>query len=82
VRDEDHCARAQHWWTRRGQYRWPEFSAIHDGKADAAIIGLESDSPLIQSSLRDSGIRLLSVTRAEALTRFFPSLVRLLLPAR
>ena len=60
----------------------PEFSAIHYGKADAAIIGLESDSPLIQSSLRDSGIRLLSVTRAEALTRFFPSLVRLLLPAR
>ena len=55
-------------------------NAIHDGKADAAIIGLESDSPLIQSSLRDSGIRLLSVTRAEALTRFFPSLVRLLLP--
>lgn len=55
-------------------------NAIHDGKADAAIIGLESDSPLIQSSLRDSGIRLLSVTRAEALTRFFPSLVRLVLP--
>jgi hypothetical protein len=55
-------------------------NAIRDGKADAAIIGLESDSPLIQSSLRDSGIRLLSVTRAEALARFFPSLVRLILP--
>ena len=53
-------------------------NAIHDGRADAAIIGLESDSPFIQSSLRESRIRLLSVT--EALTRFFPSLVRLVLP--
>src|SRR5450631_4150005 len=55
-------------------------NAIHDGRADAAIMGLESDSPLIQSLLRDSSIRLLSVTRAEALTRFFPYLVRLVLP--
>jgi len=53
-------------------------NALIDGRADAAIIGLESDSPLIQSSLRESRIRLLSVT--EALTRFFPSLVRLVLP--
>jgi hypothetical protein len=55
-------------------------NALIDGRADAAIIGLESDSPLIQSLLRESRIRLLSVTRAEALTRFFPSLVRLVLP--
>lgn len=55
-------------------------NALIDGRADAAIIGLESDSPLFQSLLRDSRIRLLSVTRAEALTRFFPSLVRLVLP--
>ena len=55
-------------------------NALIDGRADAAIIGLESNSPLIQSLLRDSRIRLLSVTRAEALTRFFPALVRLVLP--
>jgi uncharacterized protein len=55
-------------------------NALIDGRADAAIIGLESDSPLIQSLLRDPRVRLMSVTRAEALTRFFPYLVRLVLP--
>jgi uncharacterized protein len=56
------------------------FNAVNDGRADAAIIGLESDSPLIHSLLRDSRLRLMSVTRAEALTRFFPFLTRLVLP--
>ena len=46
-------------------------NAINDGRADAAIVGLESDSPLIHSLLRDSRVRLMSVTRAEALIRFF-----------
>jgi TRAP-type uncharacterized transport system substrate-binding protein len=55
-------------------------NAINDGRADAAIVGLESDSPLIQSLLRDSRVRLMSVTRAEALVRFFPFLARLVLP--
>ena len=32
-------------------------NALIDGRADAAIIGLESDSPLIQSLLRESRIR-------------------------
>jgi TRAP-type uncharacterized transport system substrate-binding protein len=55
-------------------------NALNDGRADAAILGLSSDSPLIQSLLQDSRVRLLSVTRAEALTRIFPFLVRLVLP--
>ena len=55
-------------------------NAINDGRADAAIVGLESDSPLIHSLLRDSRVRLMSVTRAEALIRFFPFLARLVLP--
>ncbi len=55
-------------------------NALKDGKADAAILGLSSDSPLIQTLLRDSRIRLMSVTDAEALTRIFPFLVRLVLP--
>jgi TRAP-type uncharacterized transport system substrate-binding protein len=55
-------------------------NALNDGRTDAAILGLSSDSPLIQSLLRDPRVRLMSVTRAEALTRIFPFLVRLVLP--
>jgi hypothetical protein len=55
-------------------------NALKDGKADAAILGLSSDSPLIQTLLRDPGVRLMSVTDAEALTRIFPFVVRLVLP--
>jgi TRAP-type uncharacterized transport system substrate-binding protein len=55
-------------------------NALKDCKADAAILGLSSDSPLIQALLRDSRVRLMSVTDAGALTRFFPFLVRLVLP--
>src|SRR5271155_919863 len=43
--------------------------ALIDRRADAAILGLSSDSPLIQSLLRDSRVQLVSITRAEALTR-------------
>lgn len=55
-------------------------NALIDGKADATILGFSSDAPILQSLLRDSRVRLMSVTRAEALTRFFPFLVRLVLP--
>ena len=55
-------------------------NALNDGRADAAIGFSSLDSPLIQSLLRDSRVRLMSVTRAEALTRVFPFLVRLVLP--
>jgi NMT1-like family len=55
-------------------------NALNDGRTDAAILGLSSDSPLIQSLLRDPRVRLMSVTRAEALTRIFSFLVRLVLP--
>ena len=54
--------------------------ALNDGNADAAILGLSSDAPILQALLRDSRVRLMSVTDAEALTRFFPFLVRLVLP--
>jgi len=55
-------------------------NALNDGNADAAILGLSSDAPILQALLRDSRVRLMSVTDAEALTRFFPFLVRLVLP--
>jgi TRAP-type uncharacterized transport system substrate-binding protein len=54
--------------------------ALNDCNADAAILALSSDAPILQTLLRDSRIRLISVTRAEALTRYFPFLVRLALP--
>jgi TRAP-type uncharacterized transport system substrate-binding protein len=55
-------------------------NALNEGNADAAILGLSSDAPILQALLRDSRVRLMSVTDAEALTRFFPFLVRLVLP--
>jgi TRAP-type uncharacterized transport system substrate-binding protein len=55
-------------------------NALYDGKIDATILGLSSDAPILQTLLRDSRVRLMSVTDAEALTRFFPFLVRLILP--
>jgi TRAP-type uncharacterized transport system substrate-binding protein len=55
-------------------------NALNDGNADAAILGLSSDAPILQALLRDSRIRIMSVTDAEALTRIVPFLVRLILP--
>ena len=55
-------------------------NALNDDKADATVLGLSSDAPILQTLLRDSRVRLMSVTDAEALTRFFPFLVRLILP--
>jgi TRAP-type uncharacterized transport system substrate-binding protein len=55
-------------------------NALYDGKIDATILGLSSDAPILQTLLRDSRVRLMSVIDAEALTRFFPFLVRLILP--
>jgi TRAP-type uncharacterized transport system substrate-binding protein len=54
--------------------------ALNDGKIDATILGLSSDAPILRTLLRDSRVRLMSVTDADALTRFFPFLVRLILP--
>ena len=54
--------------------------ALNDGKVDAAVLGLSSDAAILQSMLRDSRIRLMSVARAEALTRYLPFLVKLVLP--
>jgi len=55
-------------------------NALNEGTIDATILGLSSDAPILQALLRDSRVRLMSVTDAEALTRFFPFLVRLVLP--
>jgi TRAP-type uncharacterized transport system substrate-binding protein len=54
--------------------------ALKDGEADAIFIPFELNSPILQSLLRDPAVRLMSLTQAEALTRLFPYLTRLVLP--
>ena len=54
--------------------------ALKDGKVDAVWISSSPDTPIIQTMLRMPHVRLMSVARAEALTRIFPDLVRLALP--
>jgi TRAP-type uncharacterized transport system substrate-binding protein len=50
------------------------------GKIDAVFMVEPSDSPLVEQLVSAPGIRLLSVERAEAYTRRFPALTRLILP--
>ena len=54
--------------------------ALKDGKVDAVWISSTPGTPIIQTMLRMPNVRLMSFTRAEALTRIFPDLVRLALP--
>ena len=54
--------------------------ALKDGKVDAVWISSTPDAPIIKTMLRMPNVRLMSVARAEALTRIFPDLVRLALP--
>ena len=55
--------------------------ALHAGDIDVAIEPpIDVTAPAIQSLLRDPNVRLMNVTQAEALTRLFPSLNRLVLP--
>ena len=55
--------------------------ALKDGEVDVAFMPpIEMYSPIVQSLLQDPTARLMNVTQAEALTRLFPSLNRLILP--
>jgi TRAP-type uncharacterized transport system substrate-binding protein len=55
--------------------------AFQDGKFDAVFLPpIELNSPSIQGLLRDPTARLMNVAQAEALTRLFPALDRLVLP--
>lgn len=56
-------------------------AALKAGKLDVAFLPpQELSSPLVQSLLRDPTIRMMSLTQADALTRLFPELHRLVLP--
>lgn len=54
--------------------------ALKDGKIDAAWIIAGPDAPAVQALLVDPAVRLMDFPMAEAYTRIFPDLVRLVLP--
>src|SRR5262249_47129997 len=54
--------------------------AMNDGKVDAVWIFGTPDSPAIHSLLHNPNVRIMGFQTAEALTRIFPELARLVLP--
>ena len=54
--------------------------ALNEGKVDAAFIVSGSDAPAVGALLANPGVRLMDFSTAEAFTRIFPDLVRLVLP--
>lgn len=56
------------------------FSALKNKTIDALFLNFSLESPILDSLLRDSDFRVMSFSDAEALTRVFPYLVRLVLP--
>jgi TRAP transporter TAXI family solute receptor len=55
-------------------------SALADGRADAAFLTSSVESPQIQTLLKTPGVRLMNFPQAEAYTRIFPYLSRIVLP--
>ncbi len=54
--------------------------AFNDGRVDVVLIVGGSESPAVQALLNNPRARLMDFSEAEAFTRFFPDLVRLVLP--
>ena len=54
--------------------------ALNRGTLDAIVFANPPDAPTVQALLRHPDVRLMNITRAEALTRIYPHLVRLVLP--
>ena len=55
-------------------------TALNDGQIDALFLPIALDAPILQTLLKNPRIRAISFTEAEAVTRIFPFLVRLVLP--
>jgi TRAP-type uncharacterized transport system substrate-binding protein len=55
-------------------------TALKAGEVDATFVPFDLYAPPVQALLRDPDIRLMNLTHAEALTRLFPYLTRLVLP--
>jgi uncharacterized protein len=58
----------------------PAADALVARQVDALFVSATPESPIVQSLLRNPDFRLMNFPRAEALTRIFPFLVRLVLP--
>ncbi len=54
--------------------------ALNDGNVDAVLIAGGSDAPAVRALLTNPRVRLMEFSTAEAFTRIFPDLVRLVLP--
>jgi TRAP-type uncharacterized transport system substrate-binding protein len=54
--------------------------ALKDGTADVALLVGGSDAPSVESLLNNPNVRLMNFSLADAFTRVFPDLVRLVLP--
>ena len=54
--------------------------ALNEGTVDVAFIVSGSDAPAVAALLTNPGVRLMDFSTAEAFTRIFPDLVRLVLP--
>lgn len=57
----------------------PAVDALKKGEIDAVFLALAPQAPLIQDLLRAEGIKLMSFTQADAMTRLFPYLARVTL---
>jgi TRAP transporter TAXI family solute receptor len=55
-------------------------AALGDGRADAAFMTSSVDSAQVQTLLKTPGLRLMNFPQAEAYTRVFPYLTRIVLP--
>lgn len=55
-------------------------NALNDGKIDALFLTFAPQSPILHSLLKGPQYRIMNFADAEALTRIFPFLVRLVLP--
>jgi TRAP-type uncharacterized transport system substrate-binding protein len=53
---------------------------LNDGQIDALFLPIALDAPILKTLLKNPRIRAMSFTEAEAVTRIFPFLVRLVLP--
>src|SRR5262249_53476812 len=53
---------------------------LKDGKGDAAWFHAGPDAPPVQALLKNPSVRLMGFPMAEAFTRIFPDLVRVVLP--
>lgn len=54
--------------------------ALRAGEVDAIFLTFAPESPLVQALLRDPNVRLMSFDQAEAYSRLFPYLQRIVLP--